>query len=195
MPTEENMDLARRFLEARGRADLDAMEEMMAPDFVDHTLSPGQEPDREGYKRQVAEYVTAFSSVRLATEDQIAAGDKLFYSDGLVEAHNPHGEMFGFPKLRRLVAEHGEERRLVEFLARMEVLEGWRFWANVHAVVDDLASGNAEILLLEIGALDSRRLSLCAAHLTLRGLVVADTGGERRADRARRPRSPVNAVS
>jgi serine phosphatase RsbU (regulator of sigma subunit) len=31
----------------------------------------------------------------------------LFYSDGLVEAHDPQGEMFGFPRLRALVAEHG----------------------------------------------------------------------------------------
>jgi predicted ester cyclase len=52
----------------------------------------------------------------------------LFYSDGLVEAHDPKGEMFGFPRLRALVAEHGEERELGEFL--MEDLysfvgEGW----------------------------------------------------------------------
>ena len=40
----------------------------------------------------------------------------LFYSDGLVEAHNPEGEMFGFPRLRSLVADHGEERSLGEFL-------------------------------------------------------------------------------
>src|SRR5215211_524849 len=40
----------------------------------------------------------------------------LFYSDGLVEAHNPEGEMSGFPRLRRLVAEHGQERMLVDFL-------------------------------------------------------------------------------
>ena len=52
----------------------------------------------------------------------------LFYSDGLVEAHDPRGEMFGFPRLRALVAEHGEERALEDFL--MEALysfvgEGW----------------------------------------------------------------------
>ena len=52
----------------------------------------------------------------------------LFYSDGLVEAHDPKGEMFGFPRLRALVTEHGEERELGEFL--MEELysfvgEGW----------------------------------------------------------------------
>src|ERR671911_808440 len=52
----------------------------------------------------------------------------LFYSDGLVEAHDPEGGMFGFPRLRMLVAEHGEERSLGNFL--MEELysfvgEGW----------------------------------------------------------------------
>jgi serine phosphatase RsbU (regulator of sigma subunit) len=40
----------------------------------------------------------------------------LFYSDGLVEAHDPKGEMFGFPRLRALIAEHGEERALGDFL-------------------------------------------------------------------------------
>ena len=35
----------------------------------------------------------------------------LLYSDGLVEAHDPRGEMFGFPRLRALVAQHGAEQR------------------------------------------------------------------------------------
>jgi serine phosphatase RsbU (regulator of sigma subunit) len=52
----------------------------------------------------------------------------LLYSDGLVEAHDPEGEMFGFPRLRALVAEHGEKGSLADFL--MEELysfvgEGW----------------------------------------------------------------------
>jgi serine phosphatase RsbU (regulator of sigma subunit)/CHASE1-domain containing sensor protein/anti-sigma regulatory factor (Ser/Thr protein kinase) len=49
----------------------------------------------------------------------LSAGDNLlFYSDGLVEAHDPEGEMFGFPRLRKLALAHdtdgGEE--LVDFL-------------------------------------------------------------------------------
>ena len=52
-------------------------------------------------------------------EADLAAGDDLlFYSDGLVEAHDPEGEMFGFPRLRDLImvqsAGNGEE--LVDFL-------------------------------------------------------------------------------
>jgi predicted ester cyclase len=52
----------------------------------------------------------------------------LFYTDGLVEAHDSAGGMFGFPRLRALVAAHGEGGPLVDFL--MEELyaftgEGW----------------------------------------------------------------------
>jgi len=52
----------------------------------------------------------------------------LFYSDGLVEAHDSKGEMFGFPRLRELIAEHGEERSLGEVLLEelySFVGEGW----------------------------------------------------------------------
>ena len=43
----------------------------------------------------------------------------LFYSDGLVEAHDPKGEMFGFPRLGELVAEHAAgEGSLGDFLLR-----------------------------------------------------------------------------
>jgi serine phosphatase RsbU (regulator of sigma subunit) len=40
-------------------------------------------------------------------EASLRVGDGiLFYSDGLVEAHDLRREMFGFPRLRALVAEH-----------------------------------------------------------------------------------------
>jgi serine phosphatase RsbU (regulator of sigma subunit) len=62
-------------------------------------------------------------------ETILASGDStLFYSDGLVEAHDPQGEMFGFPRLRELVAGHGEERSLGDFLMGelySFVGEGW----------------------------------------------------------------------
>jgi serine phosphatase RsbU (regulator of sigma subunit) len=52
----------------------------------------------------------------------------LLYSDGLVEAHDPKGEMFGFPRLRALVAERGQEHSLGNFLLEelySFVGEGW----------------------------------------------------------------------
>jgi len=56
-------------------------------------------------------------------------GCVLFYSDGLVEAHNPQGEMFSFPRLRALIAEHGEESSLGDFLMKelySFVGDGWQ---------------------------------------------------------------------
>jgi serine phosphatase RsbU (regulator of sigma subunit) len=51
-------------------------------------------------------------------EITLEAGEAvLFYSDGLVEAHDPNGEMFGFPRLQALMAEYAaEERSLGDFL-------------------------------------------------------------------------------
>lgn len=40
----------------------------------------------------------------------------LLYSDGLVEAHAPDREMFGFPRLQALMAGHGNGRSLNQFL-------------------------------------------------------------------------------
>src|SRR5215203_4752472 len=53
----------------------------------------------------------------------------LLYSHGLVEAHDPKGEMFGFPRLQALVSEHGEEERSLEEVLLEELYsfvgEGW----------------------------------------------------------------------
>jgi predicted ester cyclase len=62
-------------------------------------------------------------------EIELDAGEGvLFYSDGLVEAHDAKGEMFGFPRLRDLIAEHDDKRALGDFLLRdlySFVGEGW----------------------------------------------------------------------
>ncbi len=50
-------------------------------------------------------------------EITIASGDSLlFYTDGLVEAHNPHREMFGFPRLKKLLEERSDGASLFTLL-------------------------------------------------------------------------------
>jgi ketosteroid isomerase-like protein len=72
---EENKALLRRFFEAFDEGDLEAIEEMMAPDFVDHSPLPDQEPGREGYKRLLAEDRAALSDVRTTIEYQATESD------------------------------------------------------------------------------------------------------------------------
>jgi serine phosphatase RsbU (regulator of sigma subunit) len=68
----------------------------------------------------------AYEEDEIVLEEGEAA---LFYSDGLVEAHSPNGEMFGFLKLRALIAAHAEEESLEEALLEelySFVGEGWK---------------------------------------------------------------------
>jgi predicted ester cyclase len=117
---DKNKALARRFLEAQAKGDLDTLDELMAPDFVDRSLLPGQASDRESYKRSVVEMLAAFTNIGLTMEDQIAERDKVVTR---YTGRNVHrGEFFG-------VAPSGEEADysgiLIHRIAGGKVVEEW----------------------------------------------------------------------
>jgi len=62
-------------------------------------------------------------------EVTIAPGESLlFYTDGLVEAHNPEHEMFSFPRLKTLLEEHADGASLIRLLLselKSFTGEGW----------------------------------------------------------------------
>jgi serine phosphatase RsbU (regulator of sigma subunit)/predicted ester cyclase len=92
---EENMALARRFMEARIKGNLEAVDEMMAPDFVNHTsLLSVQEPDRDDAIRAIAQLSRAISNPSIHFEDQVAQGDKVV-SRFVVHATHDRGELMG----------------------------------------------------------------------------------------------------
>src|SRR5215210_1120175 len=91
---EENKALVRRLFEAEDKGDLDALEELLAPDFVDHSLLPGQVPGREGYIQSVAEEHASYSNVRTNIEDQVAEGDKVISRLTINRIHD-RGEFMG----------------------------------------------------------------------------------------------------
>jgi predicted ester cyclase len=98
---EENLALVRRFFEAQGEGDLDALDGILAEDFVDRSLLPSEDPDREGYKRSVAEDHAAFSELRYIIEDQVATDDKVVSRLTIRRVHD-RGEFVG-------IAPTGEE--------------------------------------------------------------------------------------
>src|ERR671910_677761 len=115
MSAQENMTLARRFMEARVKADLDALDEMMTPDYVSHAkLLPDQQPDREGEKWVGAQFAAAFSNRRLLIEDQVAGGDKVV-TRFIVHLTHDRGELMGVaPTGRELTNRAIGIHRLVE---------------------------------------------------------------------------------
>src|SRR5829696_9135143 len=122
MPAQENMTLARRFLEARVRADLDALDEMMTPDYVSHAkLLPDQQPDREGEKWVAAQFAAAFSKRRLLIEDQVAGADKVV-TRFIVHFTHDLGEIMGVaPSGRQMTNRAIVIHRIVEG----KIVEEW----------------------------------------------------------------------
>jgi len=92
---EKNKALVRRFLEAQVNADLNTLDELLAPDFVDHSLQPGQEPGREDFMRWIAQLSAAVSNASVLVEDQAAEGDKVISRLTMKRTHD-RGEFLGY---------------------------------------------------------------------------------------------------
>jgi serine phosphatase RsbU (regulator of sigma subunit)/predicted ester cyclase len=95
MSAEQNMALARRFMEARVKGDVDALEEMLPPDFVSHTkLLPEEVQGREGLIWAAAQVAGAISNASVVVEDQVAQGDKVVTRFTVHSTHD-RGEIMG----------------------------------------------------------------------------------------------------
>ncbi len=78
MTAEDNKAIARRFNgDVWGGGDESALEELLAPDFVDHDALPGQTPDLEGHRQILAAFRAAFPDLSVTTEDVVAEGEKV----------------------------------------------------------------------------------------------------------------------
>jgi len=118
---EENKALVRRFIEAQDKGDLETLDELLAPNFVDHSLFPGQEPGRKGFMQSAAEEHAIFSHIRYTIEDQAAEGDKVITRLTMRRIHD-RGEFLG-------VAPSGMEIRtsgiLIHRVSGGKIVEEW----------------------------------------------------------------------
>lgn len=78
MSAEENKALVRRFYGEIDKGNLDAMDELVAEDYLDHNPPPfpGLPPGREGLKQSFRMFLEATPGYH-RIEDQIAEGDKV----------------------------------------------------------------------------------------------------------------------
>lgn len=93
MSTEDNKALFRRWCEVISQNRLDRVEEIIAPEEVDHALPPGVPAGLEGVKQVFRLLHTAFPDLQIEIDDLIAEGDKVV---GRVTARGTHeGEFMG----------------------------------------------------------------------------------------------------
>ena len=75
MSLEENKEVVRRFIEAYNKQNLDIFDDLVAPDFVDHTH---QQQGLKKLKKIFHEAYIGFPDLHETIEDIIAEGDKVW---------------------------------------------------------------------------------------------------------------------
>jgi predicted ester cyclase len=120
MSTEDNKALFRRWCEVISQNRLDRVEEIIAPDEVDHALPPGIPSGLEGVKQLFTLLHTAFPDLQIEIEDLIAEGDEVV---GRVTARGTHeGEFMGIAPTGKPVSFNAID---VVRIARGKIVERW----------------------------------------------------------------------
>ena len=127
MPVEENKALVRRFYAEIDAGNIDAMDELVAEDYIDHNPPPfpGLASGREGLK-QAFEIFWKATPGHHTIEDQIAEGDKVVTRLTAVGRHED--DLPGIPrtgadlKMTATVVHRIESGKLVEKWSDKDVL-------------------------------------------------------------------------
>lgn len=127
MTTEENKRLVRRLYdEVFNQGNLDLIEELCHPDYVDHTLPPGWPADREGARNVIHYFRTAFPDLHFTIEEMVAEDDKVWERGPLSGTHL--GEFFGIQPTGKPVVMWGtrcyrlQDGRIIEHHANNDDL-------------------------------------------------------------------------
>ncbi len=132
---ERNESAIRRLIpEIWGKGNLNAVDELYAPNFVDHSAPKGFPPNREGIKQQVQMYRKAFPDSQVTIGEVITEGDRAAGRFTLTGTHK--GELFGIPPTGKHVTVEGLA------LGRYEngkLVEGWEV-ADTQKLMEQLGA-------------------------------------------------------
>lgn len=84
------------------RRHLEAVDELLTEDFVEHTPAPGQATDRQGAKDFIGQMLQAFPDLNFEVENQVAEGDTVAAVVTMTGTHN--SDFLGVPATGRRVS-------------------------------------------------------------------------------------------
>ena len=123
--SEQNKATAKRFYDAWTSGELDAFDEIIAPNYQDHdTQNPNAStPGPAGAKRTAEMYRAAFSDSHFEIEQQLADGD--YVSTRWTATGTQDGELMGMPASGKQVAVSGIT---IDRFEDGKIVEGWTNW-------------------------------------------------------------------
>ena len=138
----ENKALLIRFNEEVFRGNLSVVDELVAPDFVDHSVPPGM-PNKgpEGVKNLLSYFLKAFSDIRVTYHDLLEKDDKVVGRYSMTGTHQ--GEFMGVGATNKNVSFDGIE------IVRVKDGKFAERWA-----VEDMAG-----LMGQLGVMPNKKIS------------------------------------
>jgi predicted ester cyclase len=129
--SEQNKAAAKRFYEEIfNKRNVNAIDELCVPNFVDHSAMPGQPPGTEGLKKTFAMYLKAFPDIQMKVEEMIAERDlvAIRFSGGATHK----GELFGTAPTGKKIKFNG-----IDFVryANGKAVEAWHQGDDVLAMM------------------------------------------------------------
>ena len=131
--TVENKAIVRRFLEELDKGNLDVIDELLSPDFVDRSLMPEQGPTREDFKRSVAEILEGYSATSFTIEEQVAEGDTVVTRVRHSGVHR--GELFGLVPTGKEV-EKTDSLIYIHRIVGDKIAEEWTETSSVASLME-----------------------------------------------------------
>lgn len=92
MTPEDNKTLVRRFIDAYNARDLDAFDDLVAPDYTDHTHN---QQGRESFRQLFSIAFEGFPDWHEEIEDMIAEGDRVWVRVTATGTHTGEWNLFG----------------------------------------------------------------------------------------------------
>jgi steroid delta-isomerase-like uncharacterized protein len=132
--SEQNKTLTRRFYEeAFNKKNLNIVDELCAPGFVDHSAMPGQAPGAQGMKEWLRQFTQAFPDLSATIDDMVAERDVVVTRLTCRGTHK--GAFMGAAPTGKKVTFHGID------MVRIKDGRATEVWHE----------GNDAVVLMEIG--------------------------------------------
>jgi steroid delta-isomerase-like uncharacterized protein len=122
MSAEESKAIMRRFWEVWEQGNVELLDELLAPEYINHTLAAPDLPSGpQGVKEVVSMFRSGIPDLKVVIEDMIAEGDKVATRYALEGIHR--GEIFGVPPTGKHLSI---KSMTVERLSEGKIVEHWR---------------------------------------------------------------------
>jgi predicted ester cyclase len=122
LSSEQNKAIVRRYREIYNSTNLDLLEEVLAADFIAHTLLPGLPPGLDGARSVHEKTMATWPDQSVTTEDLIAEGERVVERWSQTQTHTG-APIFGAP------ANTGKKLRITGIsiyrIANGKIVEHW----------------------------------------------------------------------